>query len=140
MLEKNVFNEMIRCEKLLPQNIIWNYENNLHGIGLNLISSGSKKRSISHNPLLIFCLTIVKLNEESSLSQIEQHFLDQVSQLAHDNMFKNQRQINKFIQVAFKIYCSDIDNMAYKKVITLKDTPWNPSFLDLIDTTLFSWK
>ncbi len=47
------------ANKLLPQNIVLNYENNLYNIGLNLISSGTKKRSIFNNPILIFCSNVV---------------------------------------------------------------------------------
>jgi len=47
------------ANKRLPPNIVLNYENNLYKIGLNLISSGTKKRSIFKNPLLIFSLNFV---------------------------------------------------------------------------------
>jgi hypothetical protein len=47
------------ANKLLPPNIILNHENNLYKIGLNLTSSGIKKRSIFNNPLLIFSLNVV---------------------------------------------------------------------------------
>ncbi len=47
------------ANKLLPPNIILNYENHLFEIGLNLISSGTKKRNVFKNPLLIFSLNVV---------------------------------------------------------------------------------
>ncbi len=51
--------DSFEANKLLPQNIVLNYENNLYEIGLNLISSGTKKRTIFNNPLLIFSLNVV---------------------------------------------------------------------------------
>ena len=47
------------ANKRLPPNIVLNYENHLYKIGLYPISSGTKKRSIFKNPLLIFSSSFV---------------------------------------------------------------------------------
>lgn len=83
-------------------------------------------------------INIVQLEKGRILSDKELEFLENIIPYINKDIFKSQNHYNIFIRRALRVYNSTVDQEAIRKVKELKGTNWEYSFLDRIDTDIFS--